>query len=358
VSIETSTSTPKAATASKGRGRIKCVVWDLDNTLWDGVLLEDERVTVRPEAVAEIKRLDELGVLHSIASRNDHEAAMDRLRAEGLADYFLYPQINWNPKSGSIGVIAKSINIGLDAIAFVDDQPFERAEVEHALSGVTTVDSAEIATALRRPEFQPKFVTDESRHRREMYRSAVDRDEAEEEYTGTSEEFLATLGMRFTIAPAAQEDLQRAEELTIRTNQLNSTGRTYSYDELSELRESPDHLLLVASLTDRYGGYGKIGLALIERGAEVWYLRMMLMSCRVMARGVGTVLLNHIMTLARDAGAVLRADFVETGRNRLMYVTYGFAGFTESSRDGDHVMLEADLGRVQPAPDYLTLELD
>ncbi len=355
--MTTQSSAPAAGAEKKKRGKIKCVVWDLDNTLWDGVLLEDEKVTVRPEVVAEIKRLDELGILHSIASRNDYDAAMERLRAAGLEEYFLYPQINWNPKSGSIGAIAKSINIGLDTIAFVDDQPFERAEVEHALPQVTTVDSLDIATALHEPHFMPKFVTDESRLRRGIYLSAVDRDRAEDEHAGTNEEFLATLDMVFTIAPAAEEDLQRAEELTIRTNQLNSTGRTYSYDELQELRESPDHLLLVASLTDRFGGYGKIGLVLIETGAEVWHLRMLLMSCRVMARGVGTVFLNHIMRLAREAGAALRADFVETGRNRMMFVTYAFAGFTEVARDGDHVVLESDLERVQPTPDWVTLEL-
>ncbi|HEY8981713.1 MAG TPA: HAD-IIIC family phosphatase [Streptomyces sp.] len=338
------------------RGQIKCVVWDLDHTLWDGILLEDGDVTVRPEAIAHIRRLDELGVLHSIASRNDPEAALARLRAEGLDHYFLYPQIGWNPKSDSVKQVAASLNIGLDAIAFVDDQPFEREEVTHAHPAVTTVDAADLSP-LDGEGFTPRFVTDESRVRREMYASTVVRDQAEQEHTGTSEEFLATLGMRFTIAPAQTEDLQRAEELTVRTNQLNSTGRTYSYEELDELRRSDDHLLLVASLTDRYGSYGKIGLALVERGAEHWHLRMMLMSCRVMSRGVGTVLLNHIMGLAADAGAGLRAEFVETGRNRMMYVTYAFAGFTEAERDGDHVVLEADLARVQSPPDYLTVEV-
>ncbi|MFJ2171830.1 HAD-IIIC family phosphatase [Streptomyces sp. NPDC101062] len=338
-----------------GRGRIKCVVWDLDNTLWDGVLLEDAGVTVKPEVVAEIRRLDELGVLHSIASRNDHDAAMRRLEEENLAEYFLYPQINWNPKSGSVEQIAKSINIGLDAVAFVDDQPFERAEVEHNLPAVLTVDVEGLAETLKAPEFRPKFVTDESRKRREMYRSAVDRDRVEEEYTGTSEEFLATLGMRFTISEAQREDLQRAEELTVRTNQLNSTGRTYSYDELDHLRQDPDHLLLVAELTDRYGSYGKIGLALVERASPAWHLHMMLMSCRVMARGVGTVLLNHVMALAKEDGAALRADFVETGRNRVMYVTYAFAGFHEAGRDGNRVLLQSDLERIQPPPEYLTV---
>ncbi|MEA5367260.1 HAD-IIIC family phosphatase [Amycolatopsis sp., V23-08] len=339
------------------RGRIKCVVWDLDNTVWDGTLLEDGEVTVRPEVVAEIKRLDELGVLHSVASRNDHDAAMARLKAAGLDEYFLYPQITWNPKSGSVERIAKALNIGLDAIAFVDDQPFELAEVAHALPAVKTVDVAELASELASEEFRPKFVTDESRVRRDLYRAAAVRDQVEQDHEGTSEEFLSTLDMKFTIARAQREDLQRAEELTVRTNQLNSTGRTYSYDELDELRQSPDHVLLVASLSDKYGGYGKIGLALAERGTEAWHLRMMLMSCRVMSRGVGTVLLNHIMGLAKEDGAKLRADFVETGRNRVMYVTYAFAGFTEISRDGSRLVFESDLSTIQPPPSYLTVEL-
>ncbi|MFJ1766983.1 HAD-IIIC family phosphatase [Amycolatopsis sp. NPDC088138] len=339
------------------RGRIKCVVWDLDNTVWDGTLLEDGEVAVRPEVVAEIKRLDELGVLHSVASRNDHDAAMARLKAAGLDEYFLYPQITWNPKSGSVERIAKALNIGLDAVAFVDDQPFELAEVAHALPAVKTVDVAELASELASEEFRPKFVTDESRVRRDLYRAAAVREQVEQDHEGTSEEFLSTLDMKFTIARAQREDLQRAEELTVRTNQLNSTGRTYSYDELDELRQSPDHVLLVASLSDKYGGYGKIGLALAERGTEAWHLRMMLMSCRVMSRGVGTVLLNHIMGLAKADGAKLRADFVETGRNRVMYVTYAFAGFTEISRDGSRLVFESDLSQIQPPPSYLTVEL-
>jgi FkbH-like protein len=352
------TQTDIAAPAKPKRGRIKCVVWDLDNTVWDGTLLEDGTVRVRPEVVEEIKRLDTLGVLHSVASRNDHDAAMARLKAEGLDEYFLYPQINWNPKSQSVERIAKELNIGLDAIAFVDDQPFELEEVAHALPAVKTVDTAQMALELASEEFQPRFVTDESRVRRDLYRAAVVRDQAQDDYTGTDEAFLSTLDMVFTISRAKQEDLQRAEELTVRTNQLNSTGRTYSYDELDALRTSPDHLLLVASLTDKYGGYGKIGLALVERGQPAWHLRMMLMSCRVMARGVGTVLLNHVMRLAKADGARLRADFVETGRNRVMYVTYAFAGFSELVRDDNRLVLESSLEQIQPPPAYLEVNVE
>jgi FkbH-like protein len=339
------------------QGRIKCIVWDLDNTLWDGVLLEDDNVQLRPAVVAHIRRLDRMGTLHSIASKNDHDAAIEKLREFGIEDLFLYPQINWNAKSGSIRQIAKAFNLGLDAFAFVDDQEFERAEVAHGVPDVTCVDVINLDQALTHPLFQPRFVTDESAQRREMYRAQIARDELEQEFSGTSDEFLASLDMTFTIEPARRADLQRAEELTVRTNQLNSTGRTYSYDELDELRESPDHLLLVASLTDKFGSYGKIGLALVEKDQRVWRLCMMLMSCRVMSRGVGMVLLNHIMRLASQAGVAVQADFVETGRNRMMQVTYAFAGFTEVSRNGNKVLLEADLAGVQPPPPYVQLDI-
>lgn len=339
------------------QGRIKCVVWDLDNTLWDGVLLEDGEVTVRSAVIDHIRRLDGMGILHSVASRNDRDTTLAKLRSLGIDDMFLCPQIGWGAKSASIERIAARLNLGLDAFAFVDDQAFELAEVGSALPQVTLVDVARLDDELAMPDYHPRFITDESAQRRAMYASQLTRDDLEAEFSGTSEEFLASLDMKFVIAPARVEDLQRAEELTLRTNQLNSTGRTYSYDELSALRESPDHLLLVASLTDRFGSYGKVGLALVEKSTPDWQLKMMLMSCRVMSRGVGTVLLGQIMRLAREAGAGLLADLVETGRNRMMQITYAFSGFREVARDGAQVVLAASPDTIQPPPAYVRLEV-
>ena len=136
------------------RGRVKCVVWDLDGTIWDGVLLEDDDVTIRPHVVAAIRQLDEVGILHSISSKNDYDLAMARLEQADLAEYFLYPQISWNPKSDSIRRIASSLNIGIDALAFVDDQEFELAEVGHALPDVLRVRADEVADTVGRPEFR------------------------------------------------------------------------------------------------------------------------------------------------------------------------------------------------------------
>ena len=166
-------------------------------------------------------------------------------------------------------------------------------------------------------------------------------------------EFLRSLDMTFEIRTASADDLQRAEELTVRTNQLNSTGRTYSYEDLVELSTDPAHLLLVAEMRDRFGDYGTIGLALVGVDEQAWHLKLLLMSCRTMSRGVGTILLTHIMREAAVRVPTLRADFVETGRNRMMQVTYAFAGFTEVSRDGAAVVLESDLRSIQAQPDYV-----
>lgn len=347
-----------AAAAARGKpGQVKCVVWDLDGTIWDGVLLEDARVTVRPGLADIIRRLDDVGILHSISSKNDHDLAMERLAEAGVADYFLYPQINWNPKSDSIRHVAKSLNIGTDTLAFVDDQLFELAEVAHSLPEVLLVPACEIAEAVGRPEFRPRFVTSESRQRRHMYQAGAARDAAEQAYVGTSEEFLGTLGMRMRIRPAGPGDLPRAEELTLRTSQLNSTGRTFGFEELDTLRTSPGHLLLIASLDDKFGTYGTIGLALTQTSGPVWRLQLLLTSCRVVSRGAGTVLLNHVMRLASAAGARLAAEFVHTGRNRMMYLTYKMAGFSEIGEADGTVLLESPLDHIQPVPAYLELEL-
>jgi FkbH-like protein len=337
---------------------MKCVVWDLDHTLWNGILLEDPHVELRDGVRAIIDELDRRGILQSIASKNDEATAIKRLRELGLGDIFLYPQIHWSPKSESMQAISNKINIGLDTMVLLDDQPFERDEVAFALPQVTCVDSADLSGLLARPDMTPRFITDDSRRRREMYLADIQRDQAEKHFTGTSEEFLASLGMKFTLARAHQEDLKRAEELTLRTNQLNTTGYTYSYDELDRLRQSKDHVVLVASLEDRYGTYGKIGLALVELGAEAWRIKLLLMSCRVMSRGVGTIMLRHIMSLAKCSGAKLHAEFVSNGKNRMMYVTYKFEGFREIGRDGGATLLACNVETIRPHPAYVQIHID
>lgn len=337
--------------------RIKCVVWDLDDTLWQGVLLENDQVALRDRVVEIVKTLDSRGILQSIASKNDHDTAITRLGDFGLQEYFLYPQINWNSKSSSITAIATSINIGLDVIAFIDDQPFEREEVAFSLPEVLCIDVADLDQLLDMPEMNPRFITKDSQNRRQMYQHDAHRNQDEEQFVGSTEEFLASLKMSLTISTALEEDLRRAEELTLRTNQLNTTGYTMSYDELNHVRQSDRHKLLIASLDDKYGSYGKIGLALVECLADGWTVKLLLMSCRVMSRGIGMVIINHILQLAKEKQVPLYAEFVSNNRNRMMYMTYKFAGFKEVEKRGEVVVFENDLTRIQPFPAYMQVSI-
>lgn len=188
---------------------VKVVVWDLDNTVWDGVLLEDEAVSLVPGVVEVIQELDRRGILQSVSSKNDHATAMAKLRELGIADYFLYPQINWNSKAASVQAIATAINVGIDSLAFIDDQSFEREEVAYSHPDVLCVDALEFDGILARSEFMPRFVTDESRQRRQMYQSDIQRNAMEESFEGPKEDFLVTLGLKLTLGRATENDLQR-----------------------------------------------------------------------------------------------------------------------------------------------------
>lgn len=337
---------------------IKCVVWDLDNTVWDGVLLEDEAVVLKPRIKEIVKELDARGILNSIASKNEHHHAMNKLKEHGLDEYFLFPEINWNAKSSSISQIQKNLNIGVDTFLFIDDQQFELEEVAFAHESINTMDAAHYEQLLSHPQLTPRYITEDSAQRRSMYQAEIARKQEEAEYKGAEEKFLASLNMKFFVTEASENDLKRAEELTVRTNQLNSTGVTYDYDELYSYMVSDDHLLLVCELTDRLGSYGKIGLALIDKHDDYWHLKMLLMSCRVISRGVGTLLLTHIVNEAKKADKKLRADFKQTDRNKMMYITYKFNNFEELENNGGNIVFENDLSYVPAYPSFIEIEVN
>ncbi len=335
--------------------KIKCVVWDLDNTVWDGVLAEDGDVKLRREALKIITELDRRGILNSISSKNSHCPAINKLKEFGIDEFFLCPQVGWNPKSEGIKTIRQILNFGIDAFAFVDDQQFELDEVAFSLPDVLCIHADAMDTILEMDEMNPRFVTKDSVNRRKLYMNDAERGKAEDSFKGSKESFLETLGMIFTINEAAESDLKRVEELTVRTHQLNSTGTVYSYEELLGMINSPQYSVLVAQLEDRYGDYGKIGISVIEKKGRVWELKLLLMSCRVISKGVGSIMLNYIMDSAYEKGVVLFADFVPTEHNRIMYITYKFAGFEEAGEENGQIRLKANLEGSRNYPGYVSI---
>ncbi len=320
--------------------------------------MEDGVESLRDNILSTVKELDKRGILQSIASKNLHEIAIEKLKSFSVDEYFLYPQINWNAKSASIQYIAKQLNIGLDTIAFIDDQPFELEEVKYNCPNVRCYEVSVLNKLLDLPEMIPPIVTADSKERRNMYIQDIIRKQAEDQFEGPQQEFLETLDMKVRISKVMAEDLPRCEELTIRTHQLNTTGYTYSYEELEAFSVSPNHRLYMVELNDKFGGYGKIGLTLLECSDSVWEIKLLLMSCRVMNRGIGTILITFIKHLARKTGVRLFAEFISNDRNRMMLVTYKFSGFKELSQNGDVIVLEADLTSVPSYPSYAGIEID
>ncbi|MGX7674549.1 HAD-IIIC family phosphatase [Plantactinospora sp. DSM 117369] len=335
---------------------IKCLVWDLDETLWHGILLEDLTVRLRADLVAVIRELDRRGVLHSVASRNEPAAALAELHRAEIADYFLHPQIGWDSKATSVTAVADALGIGLDSLAFVDDDPVERAEVAFNHPAVRCYHPDEMPALLHRTDLFPSATTPEAARRREYYRGDIARAEAEAAFDGSRIDFLRSLHMRLTVAAARPADLDRIHELVLRTNQLNSTGRVFSHEELRACLDSDRYESVVVELTDRFGAYGTIGFVLVERSPHTWSIRLILTSCRVLSRGIAGVLLQLLANRARAAGVALRAEFVDTGRNRPMFVAFRLAGFRPFSIDAAGVTsLECDTSVIRPLPEHLTI---
>lgn len=337
---------------------IKCVIWDLDETIWDGTLLETGDVTLKPGIREIIRILDERGILHSIASKNYDQDGLKKLDEFGLTDYFVYSKINWNAKSVSVGTIHKKLNIHPESILFIDDNPVERDEVHSEYPEVLCVDAKDYTSLLDLPCMNPQVITEDAYHRRRMVQAAIQREDDQTTFQGPKPAFLKTLKLQLTISKATESDLARVEELTLRTHQLNTTGITYRHDELSVLLNSPEHTLWICGLTDRYGPYGKIGLALVEKGSSNNTLQLLLMSCRVMSLGIGTVLLSHIMQETKSEGKRLHVDFRETDRNRMMKVTLAFGNFktVELYPDGRSVW-DNELSIIQAFPPFMDVRI-
>jgi FkbH-like protein len=318
--------------------QVKCVAWDLDDTVWEGVALESPELPApRPRVLELMAELERRGILNSVASRSD-PSLLERLPAvPALWDRVIAPRISWEPKSVTLREIADHLNLSLDALVLVDEDPFTRAEVGHLTPQVRALSLVELESAMAGPAFTPRSMTGEGGRRVELYREEERRRRAGEDFAGGQVEFFSSCRMRLEIAVAGADDVGRLAELAERTHRLNSTGEPLSEEELGALVASGDHVVARARLTDRFGDYGLIGLVILARGAGEWRLELLAVSCRVEGRGVPGALLGWAMGEAQRAGAAaLTADYRPSDRNLrlgLLYRQLGFRGRSPLHRD-------------------------
>ena len=329
----------------------KVLVWDLDETFWTGTLAEDGPAGVipRPEAVEALKALDGRGVLHSIASKNDEAEALAALRRFGLDDYFLHPQVGWGPKSASVAAIAAALDLGVDSFVFIDDQPFERAEVAAAHPSVRTLAHTDVARLAMNPWFDHP-ATPEAARRRSLYQAEAARGQAAQAAGGDYLAFLRASKLVLDVRRLDEADVVRVHELSQRTNQLNFTGAKFTRAEVEALAEADrGHARLTLRCADVWGDYGLIGFADLDLGAGE--LVAFFMSCRVQRKRVEHAAFAHMAALLAMRGRdTFRVRFAATERNGASLRLIEELGFVREgqgwSHPLDHPFAEADVVRL------------
>jgi FkbH-like protein len=317
--------------------RKKCLLLDLDNTLWGGVVGEDGVEGIQLSETGEgarfrdfqlgIRDLGRMGVILGIVSKNNEADVVEvferhKHMALGKRDFAL-TKINWSTKAQNIAEVAQDLDIAMDSIVFIDDNPVEREAVRAALPEVTVpefpADTSDLRSFLERVYKDCFFTlesTQEDRKRTESYLANAKR-AAERAAAPSVEEFLSGLRTKIFLTRARDEDFGRTAQLTQKTNQFNLTMRRYTEQELRTLQTTPGAAVFVASVADKYGDNGKV-LVTILRGVApgTAELDTFLMSCRVLGRFIEDQILDHLVKDLRASGfSKLRVQFIPTRKN-------------------------------------------
>ncbi|MFD5479986.1 HAD-IIIC family phosphatase [Streptomyces hawaiiensis] len=341
----------RALQARSGLSR-KVLALDLDNTLWGGILGEagPEGVEIGglypgkcyKELQRAALRLRNQGVMLALASKNDEEPVLRTLGEH--PEVLLRPEtfsaraVDWSPKAGNIKAMAAELNLSTSAFVFMDDSPFERGHVTAELPEVAVVsaegDPAELAgRLLSRGWFDVLELTETDRRRPALYRERGERNLFQAGFA-SSEEFLTGLGITAGIRAAGPFDIQRVAQLAARTNQFNLTGVRFDAAETTRMAEDPECDVIACSVSDRFGEEGLVAAAWVRRAAcpagITWQVANLVMSCRVLGRGVELAVIAEIARRAAEAGAVLlEGRYLPTGRNAMAAEVWQRAGFTE-----------------------------
>jgi methoxymalonate biosynthesis protein len=258
---------------------VKVVVWDLDGTLWKETWLEQTDI---PQPSLELPRLlSARGILNCVATRNPPTLAEELEAQPWFQELFVEAEVGWGPKSDSIRALADRLDLALDSFVYVDDDPFERAQLENALPEVRALDLDELRAEL---DANGPAATPEARRRTALYRERSRRARAEAAFAGPREEFLRSCELQVSIAHATPDDADRLAELMQRTRQYNSSGAEWPLDDVRARIQDPGWLVATVRVSDRFGDYGLVGAAFVDR--EEGVVHSLTISCRVAGRGV------------------------------------------------------------------------
>lgn len=329
----------------------KCLVLDLDNTLWGGVIGEDGvagislgNETAEGEAYTEfqkyVKRLKNRGIILAVCSKNDEDVAKSGFSHPDsvltLEDFAIF-LANWEPKNLNVAKISRELNIGLDSLVFLDDSPAEREIVRKNLPEVAVpeIDSADVFSYIRALEAEGYFdtlaISADDKRRGDFYRENQNRIAARENFSDYNE-FLKSLEMTAEIFPFKEIYFDRIAQLTNKTNQFNLTTRRFTRAQIQQMAEDENFLTLCCRLKDKFGDNGIISVIVGEKKNSELRIILWLMSCRVLKRGVEDAMLNFLVDAAKNIGVEkITGYYFPTNKNKMVAELYKNFGFEKIS---------------------------
>ena len=351
----------------------KCIVLDLDNTLWGGTVGEDgfDGIKLGPqlpgntylEFQKNLKALKNRGIILAINSKNNFNDAIQVINEHPnmilRKEDFSSIMINWNNKVSNMYEIAQELNIGLDSIVFFDDDPVNRELMRTSLPDILTVelpkDSSEYVNTLHElPEFSMFEITDEDSKRSEMYAQQQIRKEFEIS-TPNLEDLLRNLSLELTIKKSNNFTNPRISQLILKTNQFNLTTKRYTAEDILNFTNDENIIVGCAQVKDKFGDHGITGVFIIKKlNSSEWFLDTFLLSCRIIGREIEKGILNYIINEAKKNGIkIIKSQYVRTEKNMPIQDFLPNCGFKQINN-----FWEYDLNNAFNMPDFIKIEIE
>lgn len=357
--------------------RKKCIVLDLDNTLWGGVVGEDGLEGIRLGPTPEgrpflefqkyLLSLFKRGIILGVNSKNNPDEALEVIRAHPYMilkeSHFAAMRMNWDDKVANMKALAEEINIGIDSFVFVDDDHVNREMIREFLPEVTVVEMPEdpalyCKTLMDLKCFDSMNITEEDRKKGRMYAEEKKRRRVAQSTTDLTD-YLRQLGITVFIEEAKPLTIPRISQLTQKTNQFNMTTRRYNEEAVKQFAVSDKYRVISIHVSDKFGDNGLTGVVIAKkRDKGVWHIDTFLLSCRIIGRRIEETLLAYIVREAKKEGAhLLHGEFIPSKKNKPAEDFYNKNGFIKVQHNGGGELWEYDLTNEYPFPDFIEVKI-